>query len=220
MTKLKSLFFSILLFLSVSISAQLDSLSRGLNQHELDSIRQLKDYDYNRVIEEQESPILESLGMALIMFFNFLFSTKGVILLCFLLLIIVIIALRRRLSRRKIKVKPTAKEFPISINIDNSFQELKTQLQNSIQVKDYKLSIRFQFNIIIKLLENKKLIQFHIEKTNRNYLIELPKEYKEDFELAAKIFDYIWYGNLLADEELFSFLEKFAIKLEGGGHVA
>lgn len=217
--------FTLFIFALVGLSgnlavAQQDTLQRKINQRSLDSLLQLKEYNYDRVIEEPSSPILSWIGESLLSLLKFFGTKPGIFLLCLILLVILVLAFKNKFNRKKKVPRPKANNSPISVDTDNSFQELNDQLSQALKEFDYRAAIRFQFIRIIKMLDNRKLIRFHIDKTNRDYLHALPKEYQDDFALVAKIFDYAWYGNVMVDQSLYQVLDDFSKKIKGGDHVA
>ena len=75
----------------------------------------------------------------------------------------------------------------------NLFKLLEEYTKN----KDFTMMIRIQYLIIIKELSNKKLITWHIQKTNGNYLQELVgKSIFEPFKNVTQLFERIWFGEV------------------------
>jgi uncharacterized membrane protein required for colicin V production len=78
--------------------------------------------------------------------------------------------------------------------------------------KDFRAAIRYQFLFILKKLSDKKLIDWNIEKTNKDYLHEIQdKNLKKKFRELVHIFDYVWYGEFDINETDY---EKFKQKFE------
>lgn len=217
--------FLLLILISLSLAgsglvAQQDSIRRAFDQESLDSLKQLKEYDYNRVIEEPDFSFLNWLGESILSLIRFFGTTSGVIVLCLLLIIILFFAFKNRLIGKKKVPRPKEEILPIIIETDNSFAELTESLKQALLESNYRLAIRFQFIIIIKLLEKQKLINYHNEKTNQDLIAEIPNKYKNEFRLITRIFDYAWYGNATVDQDMFQVVEDFSKKIKGGENVA
>lgn len=76
---------------------------------------------------------------------------------------------------------------------------------------NFRSAIRYRFLQILKNLSDRKLIDWNIEKTNKDYMKELKTQaQKESFGELAYIFDYVWYGEFEIDENDYQyFKEKF-----------
>ena len=80
--------------------------------------------------------------------------------------------------------------------------DLEKWLKQALKQNNYKLVVRIYFLMIIKELENKKLIRWENEKTNRDYLHELDgSQYQSDFMAVAMNYDRVWYGDKPYPEE-------------------
>lgn len=67
---------------------------------------------------------------------------------------------------------------------------------------DFRSAIRYQFLFVLKKLNDKKLIIWNPEKTNKDYVAELKAQHlKNDFFNLSYIFDYVWYGEFNIDEQ-------------------
>jgi hypothetical protein len=103
------------------------------------------------------------------------------------------------------------------LNLVQNENNLKDKLKQFIEQKNFKEAIRYYFLYYLKTLQDKKVIQFNLDKTNEDYKKEIENE-KEiiDFERLSRIFEYFWYGNVTIEEEDFKkyemhFLNKFKI---------
>jgi hypothetical protein len=60
---------------------------------------------------------------------------------------------------------------------------------------NYRFAIRYQFLWVLKKMSDQKIIQWNIEKTNKDYQKELlGKPQQNSFRDLVRIFDYVWYG--------------------------
>lgn len=82
-------------------------------------------------------------------------------------------------------------------------------LQNAINNKDYRLAIRYYYLSVLKDLSNKKLIDYHKDKTNSEYLFEIEDKIKRaEFSYLSYIYSYVWYGDFPIDETNFKLAEN------------
>ena len=67
----------------------------------------------------------------------------------------------------------------------------------------------------LKHLSSKEIINWQINKTNRDYYYEISdNNIKEQFVKLSQIFSYVWYGDFEINEEKFiEFEQNFAILL-------
>jgi hypothetical protein len=73
---------------------------------------------------------------------------------------------------------------------------LRVALENT----DYRLAIRYQFLITLQKLSKNDIIQWHFDKTNSDYLIEIAQPtIQQGFKKIAYLYDHIWYGEQTID---------------------
>ncbi|MEH6681577.1 MAG: DUF4129 domain-containing protein [Sediminicola sp.] len=78
--------------------------------------------------------------------------------------------------------------------------DLNALLKDALDNKDYRLAIRYQYLGILKALSQKQLIDWHYEKTNSDYIKEIPSPtIKDRFEEVSYLYDHVWYGEQLVD---------------------
>ena len=79
-------------------------------------------------------------------------------------------------------------------NIENN--DFETLIQKAKANKDYRRAVRYYYLLILQRLTEHKLIDWHKDKTNYDYFLELQaKPIQNDFSNSNYIYDYIWYGN-------------------------
>ncbi len=88
--------------------------------------------------------------------------------------------------------------------IEKPISELEKLLSKYIQEGNYREAVRIYFIFIIKELREKGWIHWEKKKTNTAYLFELRnrKQYPS-FSQVTLIFEIIWYGDRMIDEEQF-----------------
>lgn len=80
-----------------------------------------------------------------------------------------------------------------------------TLIARALKNKDYRLAVRFLYLKNLKLLSDKALIKWDINKTNYSYQYEINNAtVRSKFLEATFIFDYVWYGEFPLDETQFS----------------
>lgn len=88
------------------------------------------------------------------------------------------------------------------INFPESIAQFERQ-------KDFRSAIRYQFLFVLKKLADKKLIDWNPENTNRDYLYQLKTEsHKKKYTQLAYIFDHVWYGEFLINEDQYQGFKK------------
>ncbi len=61
--------------------------------------------------------------------------------------------------------------------------------------QDYRVAVRYYYLWLLKTYTDKEIIEWDIEKTNRDYANEIQRfETKSQFQYLSYLYDYIWYG--------------------------
>ena len=75
--------------------------------------------------------------------------------------------------------------------------------------KKYRLAIRYRFLWMLKKLNDQKIIQWDIEKTNLDFVKELqPSPHLKSFVQLVHIFDFVWYGDFHINEGQYAQYKK------------
>jgi hypothetical protein len=83
------------------------------------------------------------------------------------------------------------------------------QLKEAIKNGNYRLAIRFLYLQTLSKLAEKNWLQLSPDKTNYQYVKELPKkELKNEFARITLHYEYAWYGEFTINEEVFDPLQK------------
>lgn len=84
-------------------------------------------------------------------------------------------------------------------------QNLESLIQLAISQRNYRLAIRYYYLRTLQLMSSKDLINWQVQKTNNDYLIEIQdSKTRVDFKQITELYDYIWYGNFEVDETAFA----------------
>ena len=83
--------------------------------------------------------------------------------------------------------------------------KLKKQISDANQRKDYRLLVRLYYLQYLKKLADSGSIKWRPEKTNREYLYEIADpNLRERFRHLVKLFEYVWYGDFPATDDMAS----------------
>lgn len=155
-----------------------------------------KKYDYDRVVKPPKpiNPPNFSIPVGLLKFLMY-----G--LLAILILVVVYQIIKNAggfsfgKSKTKIKVDFSDEhELEDAENIENN--DFETLIQKAKENKDYRRAVRYYYLWVLQRLTENKLIDWHKDKTNYDYFLELNKKtIQDDFSNSNYIYDYIWYGN-------------------------
>lgn len=179
---------------------------RVLNKEMLNQLKQSEDYNYDKVVQQNPNPIFQ-FWREMFRFFGSGIGTYvgyGVILVLVGGLIFFLLRLTGKASfsvegeRRASKPNTIPKEEDTPL----SLQEIEARIASDIKQQDYRSAIRYSFLAMLLRLNDQQMIAFHSEKTNAEYLMELPGEQQAPFRALCRIYDYIWYGEYPASLHL------------------
>jgi cell division protein FtsX len=132
------------------------------------------------------------------------FSTVTIVLFTLVLILIVYLLIkndtRGLFYGKSASVKIDFSEFEEDIH-EIDFDAL---IEEAERRKDFRKVVRLQFLKLLKQLSDKDLIKWKIDKTNRDYIMELTDHsQKKSFRELARLYEYIWYGDFQTDEQHF-----------------
>jgi len=94
--------------------------------------------------------------------------------------------------------------YKIVEDIENfELADYESLANNAKSKGELKLAVRYYFLAYLQRLNEEKHIEFHKEKSNREYKYEIVDfQMRDDFSVLSRVFDYCWYGNrdLLAEQ--------------------
>jgi large-conductance mechanosensitive channel len=86
---------------------------------------------------------------------------------------------------------------------------LETLLQQAIDDKNFRLAIRYYYLSTLKSLSKSKVIDYHKDKTNSEYLFEIEDvALRSQFSYLSYVYSYVWYGEFSLDETNFKVAEN------------
>ncbi len=92
---------------------------------------------------------------------------------------------------------------------DINEMDFDTLLQESIDKKLYRRAVRILFLKSLKELIDKNLIQWEENKTNQDYIYEIKsRTVREGFEHVSDVFEYVWYGEVELNSNVFTQVQK------------
>jgi hypothetical protein len=89
-------------------------------------------------------------------------------------------------------------------DVDIHAIDYERMIAEALEKKDYRLGVRLWFLRTLKLLSDKELLSWKIDKTNSDYFYELSgSSLQDDFGKVSFVYDYIWYGEFPVDDNLY-----------------
>ncbi len=117
------------------------------------------------------------------------------------------------LFRKKAAILQPEKD--IALNEDIFSISYKQELEKAIAEENYRLGVRLMYLHILRLLSEKDIIQYKIERTNSDYLAQLYNtSYYKDFFRLTRNFEYVWYGKFDISLATFEMIRKDHTKLK------
>lgn len=125
----------------------------------------------------------------------------GLLAVFFILVILYFFFVRNRLFSTNTRLKNVSVE-PEDEKVEMHDFEKAYLLAKS--KNDHRTAVKFLFLHCLYLLSEKQLVSFSIDKTNHEYLLEMPAHLQKDFARISLTYEYIWYGRQPLDAILFS----------------
>lgn len=168
-----------------------------------------KDFKYiDENIEKDKKDLKES---TFLKFFIFFMSKVFPILLGIFVIIIilkVILGLDLQFWKSTSKTRKNAKKL-VYEDEDIHEVDLDSLLKQSIENKDFRLSIRYYYLAVLKKLSSHKIIAYHKDKTNSEYLFEIENTaIRNQFSYLSYVYSYVWYGEFVIDDAHFKIAQN------------
>lgn len=190
---------------------------RGYDQTELADLNESKSFDYSREIPPPKNFLLDFLN-ALMRAIVWLFSNViGYLILIGLLALLVWIIIKNTSNAKSGRLN--TKDIDPLIEVHSAEQlaneDFDSLIQSALTNGDFRAAVRFTFLKSLKILQLAKHIDWQIEKTNYDYLREVPETQQSDFRGVLHVYEYVWYGEFEATEPIFNRLNNSVKSLEG-----
>ncbi|MGY6521882.1 MAG: DUF4129 domain-containing protein [Mongoliitalea sp.] len=95
----------------------------------------------------------------------------------------------------------------VGISDDQAIMErsdIQQLIEAAVAKGDYRSAVRYSYLQILKKMKEQTLIDWKIQKTNHEYVAELPDGgLKAGFAQVTRVYDYIWYGGFELDRSGF-----------------
>ena len=107
-------------------------------------------------------------------------------------------------GRRRTKAAVSLLDDSEDESLANDYEAL---LQKAYQEGDLRFAMRFLFLKTLQRLNERELIKYSVDKTNSVYVSELPEAKKNDFASLALYYEYVWYGKVDIQKNVFDSIE-------------
>ena len=88
-------------------------------------------------------------------------------------------------------------------------EDLDSLIKKALANNDYRLAVRYNYLKVLKSLMDNSLIEWHPEKTNRDYVRELnTSDLGLKFRNLTFVYDYIWYGNFAPNQSEYTDIQS------------
>nr|WP_299383610.1 DUF4129 domain-containing protein [Allomuricauda sp.] len=194
--------------------------------------RYLEDDQFDYVIVKQDNNWWEDfknwLYNLLLQLFEWLFGVEEAVgtmaaflnILPYVLLGILLFLIIRFFVKSKTRSLIYSQRNPNIVTLSEEERIIKTEdiqklIKNALADKNYRLAIRYYYLFILKLLSEKELIDWQLQKTNDDYMDELSNSVlKKPFGRATLLYDYIWYGEFYIDQDRYYKAEQVFVSLK------
>lgn len=180
----------------------------------IDNYARKKDFQYETNIEKPVT-IWDKIRMKLLEWFFKLFSNNGAgpiirnLLIVGLLVLITIKLLNTNLKSLFFKSKNHVKIDYSAIDENIKNLDLESLIESSLKSKQYRLATRYLFLRTLKILTDKEIIEWKINKTNKDFFVEIKNDkILNQFKNLSANYEYIWYGNFEISEAKFDTIKQ------------
>ncbi|RYU86152.1 DUF4129 domain-containing protein [Mucilaginibacter terrigena] len=192
-------------------------VKRGFNNEALNNYKKLKDFDYTEV---KGTNFWERFWDRVWQFILKIFSKKGKAstggnkilgdILMIAACVFIIYALLKMLKLDGLfKRKPKDATLAYSESAEDiNIIDFDKDIANATAIRNYRLAVRLLYLQSLKLLNDARLIDWQISKTNSVYIHEITDAaQKQSFKLLTRQFEYVWYGDLPIDNNSFKTID-------------
>jgi hypothetical protein len=185
------------------------------------------EFQYSEETKKKEEPVIDNApkttnsrpttdfgGLPRLIMNIFLIIAIGV-----LVFIIYKVVINFNFTPRSKKIAPaTFKTSEEDLEIPEEIDEtaLNYLLIKAKEDGNFHLAIRYYFLLYLKQLQDLKMVEYHQDKTNADYLVEIEHEQTLiEFTEVSYLYEHVWYGKKDLDHPTFNFLEtKFISKIK------
>lgn len=93
--------------------------------------------------------------------------------------------------------------------LTGEMSDYNTLIRQSFLLEDYRMAVRYLFLRTLFVLNEKGHLQWTSEKTNFEYVQEMPIQNKGEFATLVLNYEYVWYGHLRISRQQFEQIENY-----------
>ncbi len=134
-------------------------------------------------------------------------------ILIYILIALAVVAIIFGFYRSEIKGLLIGSKKKNQLNVSESLENIHSLdydklIEDAIANKNFRYAIRLNYLRTLKILCDKQLIDWKIDKTNSEFIKEIKQSsIKEKFKSITWSFEYIWYGEFEIDSEAYKQLQ-------------
>ncbi len=184
-------------------------IPRVPTEEKMETYRENPMYSYDRNVKKPNTLIARIINWLIEKFLS-LFSDHGAApyiryaIIIILIVIVVLKILNTDMQSLFLKSKKNIKMDYSIVEENLNNMNLDELINNAIRTQDFRMAVRFYFLKILKNLTEKNIINWKINKTNSEFLIEIiASKYYDDFKNICSIYDHVWYGKFSITQEKF-----------------
>lgn len=175
------------------------------------------DYQHTKEVAQKKQSDTNAITQAFLFLYSFFTSSLGrfiVWLLFFILLgrILFKVFFNDRLFASNSK-KLKTDEMGMQDNMEENLLTVDWEqlMQQAAKEDNWILAIKYSYIRLLQLMQQKELIDFRGDKTNRDYYNELTdSSYKKPFRQLSSFYEYAWYGRYpLSQQQYEDYMQKF-----------
>lgn len=188
---------------------------REFDEEKLNDARSQEDFRYDlmtdpevKKIDEEKSwftKVMEAIGKFLLNIFDALGPVVAYLAFFGLIVFLAFLILQNS-GYQAISIQKSSAPIEAMEEIENIHElDFDKLLKEALESGNFRLATRIYYLKLLKILSDRKVINWEINKTNRDYLYEIKSgKVKEAFRSATRTYEYVWYGDIELDGEHFS----------------
>lgn len=94
-------------------------------------------------------------------------------------------------------------------------EDLPMLIKKAVNKGNFRLAVRYYYLNELRKLDELRLIDYEVQKTNRDYSEEIEdRVIRKHFQEISKLYEFIWYGSFHVSEADYRFVEKNFQRME------
>ncbi|PZF71953.1 hypothetical protein DN068_15705 [Taibaiella soli] len=209
--------------LDTSNEQKIEYNSHTPNAGQWQTVTEDKAFGYRNATEEGIKPQNDDdnkpglFGKALSAIIEFLASTVGQYMIWGLVVLIVLYGVYKLVISNgsflfgKNSKKLSGTEETVSEEEELMSANWEHRLQQAIAAGDFRMAVRYSYMYLLKIMQDRQLIDYRQDKTNYEYAHELEDtKYKQPFRKLTRQYEYAWYGQYPLSQASFTeYLKEF-----------